>query len=154
MVKIITTAKNPSESEKESLLVVAKVFDKNKWTIVLRDPSGSKGATGGNTSDIAIYPTDSDDYEQDSTITKTIDVYTPKKTTQAKDIADNVRKKLSNQTDIVCLDLENHNQKIDSIINKVQSTLKKHKMNNQKVITHNKGKDIMIIFSKKQEQFN
>lgn len=153
MVRIIITAKDPSESETKSLDVVAKVFENKNWTIVLRDPSGSTGGTGGDTSDIAIYASISEDYEDNNPI-KDYDVYTPQKQTNITSIAAKVRDKLSNQTDHVCLDLFKNKNDAFSIHKKIKKMLKEFNLKDSEVIIHNNGNKIHVVSINEIKEIN
>lgn len=148
MAGTLNRAANPSKSETRSLAVVATKF-KATWTAVLRDPSGGKGAIGGNTADITIYrggsekSTFSGDEEkmEEAGVVTTVDVYTPESSTSEKKVVENIEKKLSGQARGVCVDLVNiKGQKRGTIL-----TMLKKKVQKAYVIAHADGTELDVF---------
>lgn len=113
MAGTFNVAKSPSESEKKSLAVVATYYPR-KWTVVLRDPSGGRGGSGGDTADLTVYQGGSTDNRfngdpdelLNETINATVDVFTPEQP-DPETVAKYVTRKLSSQANGVCVDLVN-----------------------------------------------
>ncbi|MFI8462005.1 hypothetical protein [Kitasatospora sp. NPDC085464] len=114
MAGLITTATNPTSSEQRSAQFVAAQLPA-KWTVVLKDPSGGTGGTGGNTADLAIYTGGSTNNRPDSlnpddlsehNQRQPIDIYTPARGATGQSVTATVGGKLRSQAaGGVCVDL-------------------------------------------------
>jgi hypothetical protein len=142
-----------SDSERVSLHVVAALLPA-KWTVVLREPSGGRGGSGGDTGDLEIFKGGSvagvyqggdtkDMLVEDVGSPFGIDVYTPEKSTSSEGVAKMVRSKLSSQTPRgVCVDLVN----IPAVKRQTYITTasKEAKPKEQSIIFHVDGEDVFL----------
>jgi len=99
MGKAVNENGDASRSERESLAVVAALMPA-RLTVVLRPPSGGRGAGGGSTSDLVVYQGEGENRIQ----VATIDVYTPESSTDPKQIGKMVERKLGSQASGMCVD--------------------------------------------------
>lgn len=153
MAGILDLKPDATDTERDALAVVAGLLPAT-WTVVLTEPSGSRGASGGSTGDLAIYRGGSvkgvyvGDPEGNILVEEVgapfyLDAYTPERTSGPKEIAVAVRNKLSSQTPPgVCVDLVNiQASKHETVI----STCKKEiNPRAQVLIFHTSRRDIHV----------
>lgn len=142
-----------TDTERHALVVVAGLLPP-KWTVVLTDPSGARGASGGSTGDLAIYrggsvrgvyggDPEGNSLKEDVGAPFYLDAYTPERTSGPREIAVAVRNKLSSQTPPgVCVDLVNiQATKHETVINTCKKEINPR---TQVLIFHTSGQNVHV----------